>query len=47
MFTHPNLIKFYGCIEAQENLDKLKGVYKDDKNRKISGAEDKEILKAI
>jgi len=40
---HPNLIKFYGYFEDKENIDKFKFVYKNDKKRKITETEDKEI----
>ena len=40
---HPNLIKFYGYFEDKENIDKFKYVYKDDKKRKVTETEDKEI----
>ena len=40
---HPNLIKFYGYFEDKENIDKFKYVYKNDKKRKVTETEDKEI----
>ena len=40
---HPNLIKFYGYFEDKENIDKYKFVYKNDKKRKVTENEDKEI----
>ena len=36
---HPNLIKFYGCFEDKEKIDKYKSICKD----KASGTEDKEV----
>ena len=40
---HSNLIKFYGYFEDKENIDKYRYVYKDDKKRKVSETEDKEM----
>ena len=41
--NHPNLIKFYGYFEDKENIDKYKFIYKNDKKRKVTETEDKEI----
>ena len=41
--NHPNLIKCYGYFEDKENIDKFKSIYKDDKKRKVTETEDKEI----
>ena len=40
---HPNLIKFYGYFEDKEKIDKFREVYKNDKKRKVTETEDKEI----
>jgi len=40
---HPNLVKFYGYFEDKEKIDKFRFVYKDDKKRKVTETEDKEI----
>ena len=40
---HPNLIKFYGYFEDKESIDKFRYVYKNDKKRKVTETEDKEM----
>ena len=40
---HPNLIKLYGYFEDKENIDKFKYIYRNDKKRKVTETEDKEI----
>ena len=40
---HPNIIKLYGYFEDIERIDKFKFVYRNDKKKKVTGNEDKEI----